>query len=34
LRNHLTRLLVIPAVADFLIGRDLRDDFDLPDYEL
>jgi 2-polyprenyl-6-methoxyphenol hydroxylase-like FAD-dependent oxidoreductase len=32
LRNQFTKLLVIPPVADFLIGRDLRDDFELPDY--
>ena len=34
LRNHLTNLLVIPPVADFLIGRDLKDDIELPDYGL
>jgi hypothetical protein len=27
-----TRLLRIPLVADFFIGRDLRDDLVLPDY--
>jgi 2-polyprenyl-6-methoxyphenol hydroxylase-like FAD-dependent oxidoreductase len=26
-RNTVTRLLKVPAVADFFIGRDLRDDF-------
>jgi 2-polyprenyl-6-methoxyphenol hydroxylase-like FAD-dependent oxidoreductase len=31
-RNLVTRLLGIPAVADYFIGRDLRDDIDLPDY--
>ena len=30
-RNVVTRLLRIPPVADFFIGRDLRDDFALPD---
>ncbi|MBA8888677.1 2-polyprenyl-6-methoxyphenol hydroxylase-like FAD-dependent oxidoreductase [Dokdonella fugitiva] len=32
-RDALTRLLRIPAVADYLIGRDLRDDIVLPDYD-
>jgi 2-polyprenyl-6-methoxyphenol hydroxylase-like FAD-dependent oxidoreductase len=32
-RNLVTRLLRIPLVADFFIGRDLRDDLVLPDYE-
>jgi 2-polyprenyl-6-methoxyphenol hydroxylase-like FAD-dependent oxidoreductase len=31
-RNVVTRLLRIPVVADFFIGRDLRDDIKLPDY--
>jgi 2-polyprenyl-6-methoxyphenol hydroxylase-like FAD-dependent oxidoreductase len=31
-RNLVTRLLRIPFFADFFIGRDLRDDFKLPDY--
>lgn len=31
-RNLVTRLLRVPAVADFFIGRDLRDDVELPDY--
>lgn len=30
-RNVVTRLLQIPPVADFFIGRDLRDDFALRD---
>jgi 2-polyprenyl-6-methoxyphenol hydroxylase-like FAD-dependent oxidoreductase len=30
-RNAVTRLLRIPFVADYVIGRDLRDDFRLPD---
>ena len=32
LRNLATRLMVIPFVADALIGRDLRDNSRLPDY--
>ena len=32
-RNLVTRLLRIPFVADYFIGRDLRDDIKLPDYE-
>lgn len=31
-RNLVTRLLGIPVVADYFIGRDLRDDVTLPDY--
>jgi 2-polyprenyl-6-methoxyphenol hydroxylase-like FAD-dependent oxidoreductase len=31
-RNLVTRLLGIPYVADYVIGRDLRDDLALPDY--
>lgn len=31
-RNMVTRLLGIPFVADFFIGRDLRDDIELPGY--
>ncbi len=34
LRNHALSLFKIPPVADFLIGRSLRDDFELPSYEL
>jgi 2-polyprenyl-6-methoxyphenol hydroxylase-like FAD-dependent oxidoreductase len=30
-RNVVTRLLRIPPIADAFIGRDLRDDFELPD---
>lgn len=33
LRNQASRLLRIPWLADLLVGRVLRDDFDLPDYE-
>jgi 2-polyprenyl-6-methoxyphenol hydroxylase-like FAD-dependent oxidoreductase len=33
-RNLVTRLLRVPFIADFFIGRDLRDDIDLPDYGL
>ena len=32
-RNLVSRLLRIPAFADFFIGRDLCDDIQLPDYE-
>jgi 2-polyprenyl-6-methoxyphenol hydroxylase-like FAD-dependent oxidoreductase len=31
-RNLVARLLRLPYVADFFIGRDLRDDIRLPDY--
>jgi 2-polyprenyl-6-methoxyphenol hydroxylase-like FAD-dependent oxidoreductase len=31
-RNLVTRLLRIPLVADFFIGRDLLDDIELPEY--
>jgi len=31
-RNLVTRLLSIPAVAEFFIGRNVRDDFTIPDY--
>ena len=31
-RNQVTRLLRIPVVADYFIGRGLRDDIELPDY--
>lgn len=31
-RNLVTRLFRLPFAADFLIGRDLRDDLKLPDY--
>lgn len=31
-RNVVTRLLGIPFLADYFLGRDLRDDFTLPDY--
>ncbi|MEZ5998345.1 MAG: FAD-binding domain [Hyphomonas sp.] len=32
LRNVATHLLVIPPLADLLIGGSVKDDFDLPDY--
>ena len=32
LRNHISRLLKVPLVADVFIGRALRDDITLPDY--
>jgi 2-polyprenyl-6-methoxyphenol hydroxylase-like FAD-dependent oxidoreductase len=31
-RNLVTELLRIPAIADYFIGRDLRDDVTLPEY--
>jgi len=31
-RNHVTRLLRLPLIADFFIGRSVRDDITLPDY--
>jgi 2-polyprenyl-6-methoxyphenol hydroxylase-like FAD-dependent oxidoreductase len=31
-RNLVTRLLRIPFLADFFIGRDLRDNIEIPDY--
>jgi 2-polyprenyl-6-methoxyphenol hydroxylase-like FAD-dependent oxidoreductase len=31
-RNLVTRLLLIPFFADFFIGRDLRDNIEIPDY--
>ncbi len=33
-RNVITQLLRVPLVADFVIGRDLRDDIVLPHYHL
>jgi 2-polyprenyl-6-methoxyphenol hydroxylase-like FAD-dependent oxidoreductase len=32
LRNLMTRLLRIPFVLDFFLGRELRDEITLPDY--
>lgn len=34
LRNQATKLMNIPGVAGLLLGRSLRDDFDLPDYSI
>jgi hypothetical protein len=31
-RNLAIRLLRFPAMADYLVGRDLRDDIDVPEY--
>ena len=31
-RNLVTRAMGIPAVANYFVGRDLKDDIDLPDY--
>jgi 2-polyprenyl-6-methoxyphenol hydroxylase-like FAD-dependent oxidoreductase len=32
LRNLVTRLFVVPAIADVFMGSTLRDDFELPDF--
>ena len=32
-RNQVTRLLRIPFIADFVIGRAVRDEIELPDYQ-
>ena len=34
LRNQVTKLMGIPVVADWFLGREVRDDFDLPNYEI
>lgn len=34
IRNLVTQLLWIPLIADFIIGRDLRDNIQLPNYGL
>jgi 2-polyprenyl-6-methoxyphenol hydroxylase-like FAD-dependent oxidoreductase len=34
LRNQVTRLMAIGPVADLAVGRNLRDNIDLPDYEM
>lgn len=31
-RNQVTRLFQMPSLAEFFIGRDLRQDVQLPDY--
>jgi 2-polyprenyl-6-methoxyphenol hydroxylase-like FAD-dependent oxidoreductase len=31
-RDQMTRLMAIPTVAEAIIGADIRDNFDLPDY--
>ena len=31
-RNLVTRLMRLPFVVDFFIGRELRDEIKLPDY--
>ncbi len=33
-RNQATRLMTIGPLADLMIGRSLRDDFELPDYQM
>ena len=32
LRNMATQLMVIPPLADLMVGESVKDDFDLPDY--
>ncbi|HXJ16214.1 MAG TPA: hypothetical protein VNM68_03355 [Candidatus Polarisedimenticolia bacterium] len=34
LRSVLTELMRVPSIAELFIGRDLRDDIELPDYEI
>jgi 2-polyprenyl-6-methoxyphenol hydroxylase-like FAD-dependent oxidoreductase len=34
LRTQAIRLMAIPGVAGILMGRTLRDDFELPDYAM
>ncbi len=33
-RNVVTKLMQVPSIADLFIGRALRDDIELPDYEV
>jgi len=33
-RRMATRLMTIPPIADLLIGNSVKDDFDLPYYEI
>ena len=33
-RDQVTKLLAFRPVADYFVGRDLKDDFQLPDYEM
>jgi 2-polyprenyl-6-methoxyphenol hydroxylase-like FAD-dependent oxidoreductase len=33
-RNAVTKLMGVPFIAEFFIGRDLRDDIELPDYDV
>ena len=32
-RNAVTKLMRVPSIAEFLIGRDIRDDIELPSYD-
>ena len=34
IRNQATKLMTIPPVANLLMGRSLRDDVEIPDYEM
>ena len=31
-RNQVTKLMAVPLIADYFVGRDVRDDLELPDY--
>ncbi|HET6572044.1 MAG TPA: FAD-binding domain [Fimbriiglobus sp.] len=33
-RNQMSRLLAVPPLARYFVGRSLKDDFDLPSYEM
>lgn len=33
-RNQIAKLLVVRPVAEYFVGRDLSDDFDLPRYDM
>ena len=34
LRNQVTKLMAFPPVVHYFVGRALRDDFDLPNYDV
>jgi 2-polyprenyl-6-methoxyphenol hydroxylase-like FAD-dependent oxidoreductase len=34
LRNQVTKLMALSPVAHYFLGRQLRDDFDLPNYDV
>jgi 2-polyprenyl-6-methoxyphenol hydroxylase-like FAD-dependent oxidoreductase len=31
-RDQMTKLMIVPFIAEALVGADVRDDFELPDY--